>query len=70
MMPTEKHLPSGSVFEFNQKLNASTRYKYFNYRLFAFSRRFEQIESQQYQGLTFRQAMLIKYESEGQKDKP
>jgi len=53
--------PSASVLDFNQQLYASTRYKYFNYRLFAFSHRFEQIESEQYQGLAFRHAMLIDF---------
>ena len=62
--------PSSSVLDFNQQLNASTRYKYFNYRLFAFSRRFEQIESQQYQGLTFRHAMLINFQPVSKTDKP
>ena len=53
---------SDSVFDFNEQLYASTRYKYFNYRIFAFSRRFEQIESEQFKRLTFRHAMLIKYD--------
>ena len=56
--------PSDSVLDFNKQLYASTRYTYFNYRIFAFSRRFDQIESGQYQGLTFRHAMLIKYDPE------
>lgn len=54
--------PSDSVLDFNQRLYAATRYKYFNYRVFAFARRFEQIESEQFHGLTFRHAMLIKYQ--------
>lgn len=61
---------STSVLEFNQQLNASTRYDYFNYRLFTFSRRFEQIESGQYQGLTFRHAMLIDSKPEHKKETP
>ena len=57
-----KALPSNSVLDFNEQLYASTRYKYFNYRVFSMARRFDQIESGQYQGLTFRHAMLIKYD--------
>lgn len=57
--------PSESVLDFNERLYATTRYKYFNYRIFAFSRRIEQIESEQFKGLTFRHAMLIKYDPEG-----
>jgi len=56
---------SDSVLDFNERLYAATRYKYFNYRIFAFSRRFEQIESGQFKGLAFRHAMLIKYDPEG-----
>ncbi len=58
--------PSDSVLEFNERLYASTRYKYFNYRIFAFSRRFEQIESEQFQGLAFRHALLIEYRAASQ----
>ena len=53
-----------SVLEFNERLYGSTRYKYFNYRIFAFAHRFDQIEAEQYRGLSFRHAMLIKYEPE------
>ncbi len=56
--------PSDSVLDFNERLYASTRYKYFNYRVFAFARRFDQIESEQFHGLTFRHAMLIEYQAE------
>lgn len=59
-----KALPSNSVLDFNERLYASTRYKYFNYRVFAMARRFDQVESGHYQGLTFRHAMLIKYDPE------
>ena len=62
--------PSGSVFDFNKKLYSSTRYKYFNYRVFAFSRRFEQIESGQFRGLSFRHGMLIKFQPENKTDGP
>lgn len=55
---------SDSVLDFNERLYSSTRYKYFNYRIFAFARRFDQIESEQYRGLTFRHAMLIKYDAD------
>ena len=55
---------SDSVFDFNEQLYANTRYKYFNYRIFSFSRRFEQIETENFRGLTFRHAMLIKYEDQ------
>ena len=61
---TTKSLPANSVLEFNDQLYASTRYKYFNYRVFSMARRFDQIESGKYHGLTFRHAMLIKYDPE------
>jgi len=51
--------PSDSVFDFNRQLYAATRYKYFNYQVFAFAQRFEQIESEQYGQLVFRTGMLI-----------
>ena len=70
MSPLINNSQSASVLEFNRQLNASTRYNYFNYRLFAFSRRFEQIETQQYQGLTFRHAMLIDSQPEPKKETP
>ena len=54
---------SDSVLDFNEKLYAATRYKYFNYRVFAFAGRFEQIESKRFRGLAFRHAMLIKYDA-------
>lgn len=57
---------SDSVLEFNQRLYASTRYKYFNYRIFAFAHRFDQIEAEQFKGLAFRHGMLIKYDPGGQ----
>ena len=60
-----KTLPSSSVLDFNDQLYASTRYKYFNYRVFSMARRFDQIESGKFDGLTFRHAMLIKYDPEG-----
>ena len=60
-----KPLPSNSVLDFNDQLYASTRFRYFNYRVFAMARRFDQVESGQYQGLTFRHAMLIDYDPEG-----
>jgi hypothetical protein len=59
--------PSDSVLDFNERLYASTRYKYFNYRIFAFARRFEQIETEQFHGLAFRHAMLIEYQAESKK---
>jgi len=57
--------PSESVLEFNQRLYASTRYQYFNYRIFAFAGRYDQIESGQFHGLAFRHALLIRYQAEG-----
>jgi hypothetical protein len=50
---------SDSVFEFNERLYANTRYRYFNYRIFAFSRRFEQIEKEEFNTLAFRTGLLI-----------
>ena len=60
-----KTLPSNSVLDFNDQLYTSTRYKYFNYRVFSMARRFDQIESGKYHGLTLRNGMLIKYDPEG-----
>jgi hypothetical protein len=57
--PTVETKPSDSVFDFNEQLYAATRYKYFNYRVFAFAHRFEQIESEQYGELAFRHGLLI-----------
>lgn len=54
--------PTASVFDFNRRLYADARFRYFNYREFNFSRRFEQIENRRYEGLTFRHGMLIRYE--------
>jgi hypothetical protein len=62
--PVAKTLPSSSVLDFNDQLYASTRYKYFNYRVFSMARRFDQIESGKYHGLTFRHGMLIRYDPE------
>ncbi len=58
--------PTNSVLDFNDQLYASTRYKYFNYRVFSFARRFDQIESGNYQGLTLRNGMVIKYAPNGE----
>jgi len=58
--------PTTSVLDFNAQLYASTRYKYFNYRVFSFARRFDQIESGDYQGLALRNGMVIKYVSDGE----
>jgi hypothetical protein len=56
-----KTRPTNSVLDFNAQLYASTRYKYFNYRIFSFARRFEQIETGDFQGLALRNGMLIRY---------
>lgn len=56
-----KARPTNSVLDFNAQLYASTRYKYFNYRVFSFARRFDQIESGDYGGLTLRNGMVIRY---------
>lgn len=61
---TAKTSPSSSVLDFNDQLYTSTRYKYFNYRVFSFAHRFDQIESEQFRGLTFRHGMLTKYHPE------
>lgn len=50
--------PGQSVFEFNQELYAASHYRYFNYRVFAFSHRFEQIEKQEFTHLAFKTGML------------
>ena len=59
-----KTQPTNSVLDFNAQLYASTRYKYFNYRVFSFARRFDQIESGDYRGLALRNGMVIKYAPE------
>lgn len=46
------------VFAFNQQLYANTRYTYFNFRVFAFAQRYEQIEQGQYRGLAFQTGVL------------
>jgi hypothetical protein len=53
--------PRNSVFAFNDWLYRNTRYKYFNYRIFAFAERFEQIRDNQYPGLAFRTGPLTGY---------
>jgi len=58
--------PTNSVLDFNAQLYASTRYKYFNYRVFSFAHRFDQIESGNYQGLSLRNGMVIKYVPDGE----
>jgi hypothetical protein len=49
-----------SVFAFNERLYSTTRYKYFNFRVFAFAQRFEAIESSSYRHLSFRTGLLRK----------
>jgi len=61
---TRRVAPAASVLDFNRGLYADARFRYFNYRVFNFSRRFEQIENGRYEGLTFRHGMLIRYEAE------
>lgn len=56
--------PTDSVLEYNAKLNASSRYRYFNYRVFNFARRFDQIETGKYRGLALRNGMVIRFETE------
>lgn len=55
---SKKPAPGQSVFEFNQELYAASHYRYFNYRVFAFSHRFEQIEKQEFTHLAFKTGML------------
>jgi hypothetical protein len=57
--PAAPLAPSASVFEFNDRLYSNTRYRYFNYRLFLFAHRFEQMESGIYPDLAFRTGLLI-----------
>jgi len=57
--------PANSVLDFNAQLYASTRYKFFNYRVFSFARRFDQVESGDYRGLALRNGMLIRYDPDG-----
>lgn len=47
-----------SVFAFNERLYRDTRFKYFNFRIFAFAQRFDQIESGQYHGVAFETGLL------------
>lgn len=53
--------PRHSVFGFNDWIYRNSRYKYFNYRIFAFAERFEQIRADAYQGLGFRTGPLTGY---------
>ncbi len=63
-LATHQVAPAASVLDFNRRLYADARFRYFNYRVFNFSRRFEQIEDRRYEGLTFRHGMVIRYEAE------
>jgi hypothetical protein len=49
-----------SVFEYNERLNRSSRYRYFNYRVFAFADRFERIEASDYGEPAFHTGLLIR----------
>lgn len=53
--------PTGSVLAFNDWLYTNTSYRYFNYRIFSFSGRFEDMEVNRYQGLGFDTGLLIGY---------
>lgn len=53
--------PSGSVLEYNTWLYSQARYNYFNYRIFAFSDRFEDIRLKRFSRLGFRTALLVDF---------
>ena len=53
--------PSASVLDYNSWLYSQARYKYFNYRIFGFSGRFQDIEQERYNRLAFRTALLVDY---------
>jgi hypothetical protein len=55
---TRPAVEQNGVFAFNERLYADTRYKYFNFRVFAFAQRFEQIESGEYGKLAFQTGIL------------
>lgn len=54
--------PRHSVFAFNHWLYRNTRYKYFNYRIFAYGGRFEQIRIGHYRDLGARTGLLTGYQ--------
>ena len=47
-----------SVLAFNEWLYRNTRYSYYNYRIFAFSHRYRQLEEEEYRGMSFRTGPL------------
>lgn len=53
--------PAGSVLDYNAWIYSQARYNYFNYRIFGFSKRFQDIEQGRYERLAFRTALLVDY---------
>lgn len=47
-----------SVFEFNRALYANTRFDYFNYRIFVFAHRYDDLEQDRYRGLGLKAGMV------------
>lgn len=53
--------PTDSVFAYNNWLYGQTAYRYFNYRIFSFAERYEQMNANQYPSLGFDTGLLIGY---------
>jgi hypothetical protein len=50
-----------SVLKYNEWLYRHTRYSYYNYRVFAFERRLNQLRNHDYTGLGFKTGLLVAY---------
>jgi len=57
----EGNPPSSSVLDYNTWVYSQARYDYFNYRIFGFSKRFEDIELAHYNTVGFRTSLLVGY---------
>jgi len=51
-----------SVLAFNEWLYRNTRYSYYNYRIFAFEKRLDQLRHENYTDLVFRTGPLVQYQ--------
>ena len=59
--PSAESPPNHSVVAFNEWAYRNTRYRYFNFRVFAFSDRFRQLQSVSLSGLGFRTGPITGY---------
>ena len=62
-VPSSSHEapPRQSVFAYNDWLYPNTKFKYFNYRVFAFANRFSQLQEGHFHGLGFRTGPILGY---------